>query len=248
METIAVNRFAWAVVPLIVVALSDVRAEDAEKYLLRYHLQPGEQIHYEVTHVAKTKTRLNGSEGVSQVHTVSKRHWSVTEVVGQEATFDHIIDAVEMTQQQDDQEEIRWNSDSAEAAPAVFKRVEEQIGKTLSTLTINSRGQELDRDDNGGTKATLGMGSLTLAFPENVLAVGESWSVPREVKTRTEDGLVKPIKIREVYTLEKVKTGVATLSLRSEPLTPMTDESIRRKSSSNSATARSDLTLTMAGC
>ncbi len=221
------NRFTVALVPLLALVISVAQADDAETYLLRYQLKPGEQIHYEVTHVAKTKTRLNGTEGISQVHTISNRHWAVAGVLDQEATFDHIIDAVAMTQQQDDQEELRWNSDSGAPAPAVFKRVAEQIGKTLSTLTINSRGQELEREDNGGTKASLGMGSLTLAFPEKPIAVGDSWSVPREVKTRTEDGLVKPIKIREVYTLEKVKTGVATLSLRSEPLTPMTDESIR---------------------
>ena len=38
---------------------------------------------------------------------------------------------------------------------------------------------------------------------------------------------VKVIKIQERYTLEKVQTGVATLSLRSEPLTPMNEESVR---------------------
>ncbi len=221
------HRFVLAALLLTAAFFSPAEANDSEKYLLRYQLKPGEQIHYEVTHVAKTKTRLKGAEGVSQVHTVSNRHWAVGEVRGEEATFDHVIDAVEMTQQQDDMEEVRWNSNSGEQAPKVFVRVEEQIGKVLATVTVNSRGQELSREDNGGTKATLGMGSLTLALPEKAMAVGDSWSVPREVKTRTGDGLVKPIKIREVYTLEKVKTGVATLSLRSEPLTPMADESIR---------------------
>jgi hypothetical protein len=32
---------------------------------------------------------------------------------------------------------------------------------------------------------------------------------------------------RTLYTLEKVKTGVATLSIKSEPLTPINDESVR---------------------
>ncbi len=71
------------------------------------------------------------------------------------------------------------------------------------------------------------MGSLTLTLPAEPIAVGASWSVAREVKTRTEDGEVKTIKIRELYTLEKVKTGVATLSIKSEPLTPINDDSMR---------------------
>jgi hypothetical protein len=222
-----VFRFVLAALPLTFLLASPAGAEQAETYLLRYQLKAGEEIHYEVTHVAKTKTRMKGTEGVSQVHTISKRHWKVVDATAEEATFEHVIDAVAMTQQQDDKDESRWDSDSGEQPPASFERVAEQIGTTLATVTINPRGQELRREDNGSTKANLGMGSLTLALPEEPLAVGQSWSVPREVQTRTEDGRVKPIKIREVYTLEKVKTGVATLSLRSEPLTPMDDESIR---------------------
>jgi hypothetical protein len=132
-----------------------------------------------------------------------------------------------MTQQQGELDEIRWDSESGSEPPAVFAKVAEQIGHKLSTITVNSRGKELKRTDHGGTKASLGMGSITLTFPEEPIAVGSSWSVPRQIKTRTQEGEVKLIKIRELYTLEKVKTGVATLSLRSTPLTPIHDESVR---------------------
>ncbi|MCD0463118.1 hypothetical protein [Roseiconus lacunae] len=200
---------------------------EPEKYTLRYALDHGQRLNYEVTHVAKTKTRIQGQEEVSQVHTVSQRYWDVKDVNEKDMTFDHVVDAVEMTQQQGDQEEIRWSSTSGDDAPVQFSKVAEQIGKTLSTISVNARGQETAREDHGGSKASLGMGSLTLALPENPIAIGESWSIPREIKTRTDDGLVKPIKIRELYTLEKVKSGVATLSIRSEPLTPIKEESVR---------------------
>lgn len=200
---------------------------DGEKYLLRYTLRAGEKLHYEVTHVAKTKTRIRGAEEVSQVHTISRRHWDVTDSRESEMTFSHAVDSVEMTQQQGESEEVRWDSLSEQEPPAIFQTVAEQIGRPLSTITINPRGQESKREDHAGTKASLGMGSLTFTFPEEPIAVGGSWSVPREVKVRTADGEVKPIKIRELYTLEKVKTGVATLSLRSEPLTPINEESVR---------------------
>ena len=199
----------------------------AEKFLLRYSLQAGEKLEYEVTHAAKTKTRIRGAEEVSQVHTVSQRHWDVIQADSSNMKFQHVVDAVDMSQQQGDVEEVRWDSRSGEAPPAIFGRVAEQIGKVLATVTIDPRGQETVREDHAGTKASLGMGSLTLAFPEEPISLGGSWSVPREVKARTADGAVKPIKIRELYTLEKVKTGVATLSLRSEALTPIKDESVR---------------------
>lgn len=223
------GRFFLTVVFVVVTfGNSAIGADDeTSKYLMRYSLSDGQQLNYEVTHVAKTKTRLKGEEEVSQVHTVSKRHWDVGTVTDKEMTFDHIVDSVEMTQQQGEQDEIRWSSESGAEAPVQFSKVAERLGKTLSTVSINSRGQETDRQDNGGSKASLGMGSLSLALPEEPIAIGDSWSVPREIKTRTEDGMIKPIKIRELYTLEKVKSGVATLSIKSEPLTPIDEESVR---------------------
>lgn len=201
--------------------------ETKQKYLLRYSLDQGEKVRYEVTHVAKTKTRIRGEEEISNVHTISQRHLDVVESDATKMTFNHIVDAVEMTQQQGSADELRWDSSGEQPPPAVFEKVAEQIGKTISTISVNPRGQEVDREDNGATKASLGMGSLTLALPEEPISVGDSWSVPREVKTRTQENEFKTIKIRELYTLEKVQTGVATLSIKSEPLTPINDESVR---------------------
>ena len=192
-------------------------------------MKPGALLRYEVTHVGKTKTRIKGDEEVSNFHTGSIRHFAVAAVDDNngESVFDHVIERVEMTQQAGDKDEIRWNSDTDTDPPAMFAKVAEKIGQKLSTIRINARGQQLDREDFGGSKANLGMGELTLAFPDEPIAVGGHWSIPREIKARTGEGEVQTIKIREVYTLEKVQTGVASISVRSEPLTPMREESIR---------------------
>tara|TARA_R110002049_G_scaffold27321_2_gene94178 strand:+ start:354568 stop:355473 length:906 start_codon:yes stop_codon:yes gene_type:complete len=231
-ETVTVNRYlilaVMAATCLNVLNAERANAETGEKHLLRYKLQTGDQLNYEVTHVAKTKTRIRGAEELSNVHTVSHRHWDIkTSTADGEATFDHVVDSVQMTQQQGDADEIRWDSTSGQEPPAVFGVVADRIGKVLSTVTVAANGKEIKREDNGGTKASLGMGNLTLTLPEKAIAIGESWSVPREIQTRAEDGTVKQIKIRELYTLEKVQTGVAVISLRSEPLTPIDDESVR---------------------
>lgn len=201
---------------------------DQEKYTLRYKLRANETIRYEVTHVAKTKTRIRGQEDVSQVHTISQRHWDVqSPTPSGDMVFDHIVDSVVMTQQQGDKDEIRWDSRTSEDPPREFRGVAEQMGTKLATLTVNGRGEEVAREDHGGVKATLGMGSLTLTLPEESIAIGGTWSVPREVKVRTENGEVMPIKIRELYTLDKVQTGVATILVKSAPLTPIDSESVR---------------------
>jgi hypothetical protein len=211
----------------LVASLGAEESSGGEKYLLRYSLSAGEQLRFEVTHVAKTKTRVKGSEDVTQVHTTSQRRWNVVQANDSEMTFDHVIDAVEMTQQVGEHEEIRWDSSSQEEPPTAFANVAAQIGQKLATVTVNSRGQETGRQDHAGSKAALGMGSLTLALPEEAIGIGHAWTIPREIQVRTEDGEVKTIKINERYTLEKVQTGVATISVRSEPITPINEESVR---------------------
>jgi hypothetical protein len=230
METAKVRQFLLAPALTLFCLVSPIAGDEpttGETFLLRYSLDSGEQLRFEVTHVAKTKTRVRGTEEVTQVHTTSQRRWDVVEASDSAMTFEHVIDAVEMSQQRDEGEEIRWNSSTDEEAPPAFAVVAGQIGEKLATVTVNPQGEETEREDHAGTKASLGMGSLTLSLPEKPIALGHSWIVSREVQTRTDEGEVKPIKINERYRLEKVKTGVATISVKSEPITPINEESVR---------------------
>lgn len=202
-------------------------SSDAETALLRYKLHTGEELHYEVIHTAKTKTQINGNEETSDMQTTSQRHWSVQDADDEKMRFDHVLDSVVMTQSTDDKNVAQWDSASGEDAPPVFAGVADKIGTVLSSVTINDRGQELDREKDEQSKTDLGMGSLSLPLPTEPVAVGSSWSVPRQVRVRDAEGEQKVIKIRELYTLTKVKTGVATLTIRSEPLTPIDTQAIR---------------------
>jgi len=198
-----------------------------ETYLLRHKLNPNQKIRYEVTHVAKTKTRINGTEEIANVHTTSVRSWDVREAQPSEMTFDHQIESVSMTQKNGDRDEVRWDSISGEQPPKIFSVVAEQIGKPLATVTINEKGDEIRRESHSGSKSSLGMGTLTLSLPAEPVAIGTQWAVPSEIQARTDDGLVKAIKIRQLYTLKKVKAGVATIDVKSETLTPINEESIK---------------------
>lgn len=199
-----------------------------EKYLLRYQFTAGETVCYQVTHMAKTKTRIKGAEENAQVHTVSEKVWQISDVNDEgNMTFVHSVDSVELTQQTGTAAEIRWSSLSGEKPPIMFESVADQLNQPLSTVTINPRGQELARETHAGTEAQLGMGGLTIPLPEEAIAVGHAWSVPREIKARGETGEVKIIKARDTYTLEKVQTGVATLKVRSEILTPIEEASVK---------------------
>lgn len=207
--------------------LEEPEVASGETYTLKHSLEPGQTLRYVVTHIAKTKTRINGSEEIANVHTTSNRAWKVAEASDTEITFDHSIESVAMTQQNGDAEEVRWDSTTGEEPPKIFSVVASQIGTPLATVTINQQGQEVRREDHAGSKSSLGMGTLALALPDKPIKIGESWAVPSEIQARTEDGFVKPIKIRQLFTLKKVKAGVATLSVKSETLTPIEEESLR---------------------
>ncbi len=222
---------AWAVLlsfATSVTAADSAKTAAAQKYTLRYRFKEGETVLYEVTHIAKTKTRLRGVEEVSQVHTVSEKVWNFqSPTTPENMKFEHSVAKVEMMQQTGEKPEIRWDSKASTAPPAEFEKVAEQLGTPLSTVSIDARGQEIERKTHAGTESQLGMGGLTVSLPEEPIAVGGSWNIPKEIKVRGESGDIRAVKIREVFTLEKVETGVATLSIRSEVLTPIEEGSIK---------------------
>lgn len=221
----------WYLV-LCLIAISGPRSNsvlaDEPTHKLQYKFQKGDVLRYRVEHLAKTNVRVNGDEELSQVRSVSLRVWQVTDVNEKgEMIFENGIESVEMTQQNGDQDEIRWNSGSEEIPPVQFNGVAKRIGKVISTLRINPQGQVTDRQGEANGSSSLGMGDVTMPLPADPIKIGGRWSVPREAKVTDEEGRLKVIKIRELYTLEKVQTGVATITIRSEPLTPIEDQNMR---------------------
>ncbi len=197
------------------------KPEAAAKYLLRHKLSRGEEIRSTVTHQAKTITRIKGIDQASTARTVSEKVWKVVEVNAKgEMKFEYRIDSVDMTQQNGSEKEVRYDSKKDKEAPPIFKKVAASLGKPISTVVVNSRGQVLSRSDNKDAPE-LGMGDIILPFPEEALAIGGTWSVPRDTRVKLQDGTHKTIKIREQYELVKVQSGIATIAIRSQPLTPL---------------------------
>ena len=73
----------------------------------------------------------------------------------------------------------------------------------------------------------LGLGGISIPLPESVIPVGHSWSRPIDLRVQQPDKSIKVIKTRELYTLEKVDTGVATISVKTQVLTPIDDARIK---------------------
>ncbi len=198
----------------------------SERYKLRYNLKANTKVVSEVTHLAKTNTKINDESQSSQSRSVSKKVWTVNEVASNgDMTFVHHVDSVEMSQQIGDGEEHRYNSAIDKEPPSIFGKVAETIGKPLATITINTIGQVVERSD-AAQGSNLGMGDITIPLPEEEIEIGTQWETPREIRVRRKDGTPKVVKVRELYTLEKVSAGVAVISIRTEPLTPLSEPEV----------------------
>ena len=193
------------------------------EYLLRYKFQADELIRWRVTHLGTTETTIQGNTQASKSRSVSTKQWRVTNIDDQgNFTFTHSVSDVEMWQRLNDRPEISYNSQKDKEVPPEYEHVAKTLGQTLATVTVATDGQIVKRE--GNTPAiNLGLGDIIMLLPPKPAKIGGHWHEPSEIQTRLTDGSVKKIKIRKMYTLEKVQTGVATISVRTEVLTPIDD-------------------------
>lgn len=210
---------------LLLLLAGSALAKAQETYKIEYKLKPGEQIVSKIYHEAQTQTNISGVHEDSSSQTTSIKVWEVQSATNDEITFVYSIDSVDMRQSIGGGEEAKYNSKTDTTAPQVFQRVAETVRKPLATITINHTGEVLKRD-NELKSPLMGIGELTVPLPAEPVAVGAQWHVPRDLRVRLENGSFKIIKIREMYKLEKVSAGVATIRMESQPLTPVTDPAV----------------------
>jgi hypothetical protein len=199
----------------------------AARFLLRYKYRPGETITYDLEQLVAIDTTIAGNNQKTKLRTKSIRSLRVDQVDDQaNMRFTHVIDRVDMWSEVGGRQPVHWSSDQKETAPPEYEHVAEHIGKPISVITINPRGEIVQRQDQV-QHPDLGLGGITIPLPDEEVAVGESWSQPLEVKVRLEDQRIKPIQTRELYRLEKVETGIATISIKTQILTPVDDPRVK---------------------
>ena len=138
---------------------------------------------------------------------VSTRVFQVEEVDSEgNITLIHRVEDAELWQKVTGQDEVRYNSRKDEVVPESYERIAASIGKPLAVITVSSSGAIVSRKDEV-TQFNPGIGVLMPRLPDYPIAIGQKWYTPQEVRIRTKDGRVKPIKLRKLYTtfLEKSK-------------------------------------------
>jgi hypothetical protein len=203
------------------------RVVDKDKFKLRYKYDRGEVIRWKVVHLATTETKIQGNSQSARSRASSVKVWTVEDVNDNgNMTLTHSVDSVDMWQKMTDRPEIRYNSETDETAPPEYRHVAKTLSRPLTTVTIQPDGTVVDRESDS-PEHKFGVGNMVMRLPEQPIAVGSTWFESSEIRVRLPDKRVKRIKTRKLYTLDKVQTGVATISVKTEVLTPVHEAQVK---------------------
>lgn len=198
-----------------------------QRYLLQYSFREGESIYYEVVHQSTVATRVEGLSEEVKSRSKSLKRWDFTKIdPNGQAQFKHTIENVNMWSEMSGREPVQYDSLSDQDVPAEYQSIAETIGKPISIITANRFGKIVNREDKI-KQIDRGTGGMLIPLPPKPILVKTEWAVPATVVVQLSDGRHKDIKTRQRYRLEKVETGVATISLQTQVLTPIADARVK---------------------
>ncbi|MBI84590.1 MAG: hypothetical protein CMJ81_15465 [Planctomycetaceae bacterium] len=197
------------------------------EFLLRYKFKAGENLRWDVLHLVTVETRIQGTTQTAETRSSSTKAWHVTSVDSNgHATFSHLVEKIDMWQQVTGRDAIEYNSQRDKSPPPEYENAAANVGIPLSTITLNAQGEIVERHDRRKTPG-FGGGQVTIPLPKNPVQIGATWDTPNMIPVRRNDGKIANIKSRQVFQLKKVVAGLATISVRTEILTPINDPKIQ---------------------
>jgi hypothetical protein len=201
------------------------------KYTLRYTFQPGETVRWEVLQQARVRSTIGETTQVAETVTRSVKAWRVTDTAPDgTATFEHFVERVDMRHKFTGQPEVRYNSVTDDEPPPGYQNVAESVGEVLSVVELSPQGEVLHRERKRVRAAAQNReGLMTIPLPEEPVAIGHTWRFPCTVELPLDNGTIKRVKTLQTFKLCDVKTGVATIEVGTQILTPIHDPAIEAK-------------------
>ncbi|MBN1394904.1 MAG: hypothetical protein JW959_07765 [Pirellulales bacterium] len=226
---------AAAALPMLFVLNSF--AKEAEKtYTLRYRYKPGETVRWLVEHRSKVRATVSGSTQSTETLSISMKAWRVSKVNPDgTATFEHRVEWVDMRQKLTGRSEVRYDSRRDEKPPPGFETAAKSVGVPLSVVTMDPCGKIVERRDakprppaapETENQTPKHESCISIPLPEEPVPIGHTWTVPQNIDIPVPSGAVKRIKAVQRFTLEEVKTSVATIRVSTDVLTPIDDPAI----------------------
>ncbi|MGL4944534.1 MAG: hypothetical protein ACRC46_15235 [Thermoguttaceae bacterium] len=217
---------SWRVICVLVSFVGVVlcsRADEPQKYMLRYRFEPEQVMRWTVVQSLSQVTSIRGTTDRVESTSRSTKVWKVRDVAESgNATLIYSVDDVVMTKRQTDYPESFYDSRKSDAEiPPVFRDVAALLKRPLAEITFTPLGHVVKRVALATYAAGTEENRIVVPLPEEPVTVGETWFVPHEIVIPRGDGRVRKLAARHRFTLDSVKTGIATLSFQTQVLTPI---------------------------
>lgn len=225
-------------------------AEDTPRYTLRYQFDPDSETRWNVSHRLWKETSYGGM--TRNIETVSKivRRWKI----GRPDPADELerypgayfIDSMNLQQREEGAEPILYDSQTDETVPAEFAQfgTEKMIGVELENFRVDPYGLMTEKTKLiEGFRGEERNARVLVPFPDEPVAVGESWTLPYTLFLQNRDKTVKTLDGVKKYTLENVTGSLATIRFRTTLLSIVGDPFLEGQLAEKlfSATARFDM-------
>jgi len=191
------------------------------KHLLRYKFDMGEVLRYQVKHSTNLRTTIDTTTQQLETHTDSVKAWKVTDVLPSgEMEFIHLVESVRMTNHQIGYPDNKYDSTVDKKPPRGFENVATSTGVPLLVMRIAPDGEVTSREEKIPNLPSSPDMPITLELPKEPVAVGERWSHAYDVPVEKQSGAKLQLRTRRVCKLRQVKSGVATIDVEYQILTP----------------------------
>ena len=198
--------------------------QDQQRYLLRYRFEPESDQRWNVAHRVHKKVLMSGLE--TEIETVSQivRRWHVEphspDLAADVETVTYFIDEMILDQQETGKDPIRYDSRVDDEVPpeiSVFG-TEKAVGQEISRFKIDQLGMMTEKEkmmqEYGGSPKD---SRVLFPFPDEPVAVGETWTLPYTIFLQNRDKTVKTINAVLKFTLTDVAGDLAVIEVRTVP-------------------------------
>lgn len=203
-------------------------AADAPRYTLRYKFEPASEMTWNVSHRLWKETVYGGmTRKIETVSTIVRRwKFGPMDQAAESLPVEYQIDRMRLEQFEQGAEAVSYDSQTDMAIPEEFRRfgTEKMIGVVLERFRLDRLGLMTDKTITvDGFQSDAQDSRLTIPFPADPVAVGESWTVPCTFYLKAKDLSVVTVKGIERFRLENVTGTLATIRLSMTALSLVND-------------------------
>lgn len=210
--------------PFLLLFLAVVsRSQAAEtEYDLRYKFKTGDVVHYEVQHRMNVRNTIDEETQEASSQTKSTKAWRIIDVMPNgEIELMNLVERVRMKNKLPGKDEQEYDSDSDETPPAGFVDAAKAVGVPISVIRMTPRGEIIEREMKIHQPAADPNAIICVRLPDEPVAAGGKWNEPLQVTVQLKAGGTKSIEARRHYKLKEVASGIATIGVDYQILSPI---------------------------